>query len=56
MTSRESWSQTSPASALQLDAQGIDLEWPLPERIFPTQVYQRADLLDRQLEVIEQLL
>lgn len=37
-----------------LDAPSIDL--PVPERIFPTQIYQRAALLLEQLESIEVLL
>jgi hypothetical protein len=43
--------------AVALDAVDTpSVELPVPDRIFPTQVYQRASLLLRQLERIENLL
>ena len=42
--------------AVQLDADGQLLEFSVPARVFPTQVYQRAGLLEQQLGLIEQLL
>lgn len=42
--------------AIALDADGIDPGLPTPQRIFPTQVYERSGVLQRQLELIDRLL
>ena len=42
--------------ATAIDAGGASLDLPVPDRIFPTQVYQRASLLEQQLVQIQALL
>ena len=42
--------------ATVLDAGGLSLELPEPERVFPTEAYQRAALLEQQLIEIDRLL
>ena len=42
--------------ATAIDAGGASLDIPVPERIFPTQVFQRASLLEQQLSRIAALL
>ncbi len=36
-----------------LEAEDSDLDLPIPERIFPTQVYERAGILQQQLEALD---
>jgi len=42
--------------AVELDADGIAVEYAMPARVFPTHIYEIGGLLQAQLEIIDGML